>query len=131
MSNDHDLLIEVKTAFDTKMSSLCSTITELKADIKELKNKPYPCIEQSDRCNDKFEEINKKMDNRPKWNQIVTILLILVGITSGVIGFNFNQDINRDEKINIVTEKVIKNEHAIKYLNTFNGITDTTKKIKQ
>jgi hypothetical protein len=109
---DHDLLIELKTAFDAKMGTLCNTITELKTDIKDLKNNQHP-KEQLEKCDSKFEKINDRIEKRPKWSQITTIIIILIGILSGIIGYNFNRDAKASDEIKNVHEQVMKNQGKI------------------
>lgn len=97
---DHDILIELKTEFDTKIKTLCSTISELKNNIKEL--------------NKNTINYQKEIEKRPKWNHLITIFICLIGLVGGIIGYNFNQDVRADDKINKLNNKVIKYEEVIK-----------------
>jgi hypothetical protein len=111
---DHDLLIELRTAFETKVSIICDAVKEIKTDIKEIKKEPHPYQNKIEKCGDKFEELDRRIDQRPKWTHLTSIIIILIGLVSGIIGYNFNQDVKADEKINTINERVIITEQKLK-----------------
>jgi hypothetical protein len=98
------------------MSNLCKAIDELKRDIKELKDRKLPCVEQTEKCGRIFNELDNRIDRRIKWTQLSTIILVLIGIFSSVILYNFNNDTTQFEKLNSLTERVIKNEQILRKL---------------
>jgi FtsZ-binding cell division protein ZapB len=111
---DHDLLIELKTAFEAKISTLCNTVKELKSEIKELKEEPFVHTQQVEKCGNKFDKLDRRIDQRPKWTHITSIIVILIGLLSGIIGYNFNQDVKSDEKVDKINERVVITEQQLK-----------------
>ena len=115
--NDHDMLVSLQT----KIVNLCSTISELKADIKEIKNREMPCAGQFEKCNQVFREIDKRLDRRSKWGSLVTVLVLLISLVTGIIGYNFSIDARQFELINRTNELVIRNQEAVDHYHNTHG----------
>lgn len=92
---DHDLLISL----DATITLLCKDIADFKNDIKED-------IKDLKKCSYKIIEIDKKVESVPRWSQITTIIIILIGLFSGVISYNFNQDSKTIDKIDEVQKEI-------------------------
>jgi hypothetical protein len=112
---DHDIIIQLST----KITTICSSIEELKADMKDIKNKPeplFPCHVQFQKCLEKMTDIDNRIDKRPKWTQLTTVIIVLIGIVGSILTYNFNIDTtqsqqisNNKNKITVNTEKINNN----------------------
>ena len=95
-TEDHDLLIGLKTTYETQTKTICDSIHDLKSDIKEIKNNTI--------------SFQREVDKRPKWGNLITIFICLIGLVAGVIGYNFDQDVKAGEKVDKINQTVIKHD---------------------
>lgn len=95
-NEDHDVLIEL----NTKIKTLCGTISEIKTDIKQL--------------NGNTVDFQKEVNKRPKWIHLITIFTCLIGLTAAVIGYNFDQDVKAADKIDKIGDKVVEHDTILK-----------------
>ena len=77
---DHDLLIKVASNVETIMLH----VRELEESVHDFKH-DLPCDRH-------FESCNEKIGNKVSWSQFWSIIIIVVGLAAGAIGYNFKED---------------------------------------
>jgi hypothetical protein len=119
---DHDVLIGLQSSFtasqkhiESKIGMLCNTMNELKADIKEIKDREMPCAGQLEKCQQVFKDFDRRLARRSKWGQLITVWVILIGIVSGIVGYNFSLDAKQFDMINRTNDIVIRNQEAVEH----------------
>jgi len=104
-NKDHDLLIKL----GSKVDSLCKRFDNLENRIDNLRS-VLPCDEHWETCRSNFDKINGKTEKKLSKNATVavfsTLLVVMVGVFSGIISWNFAQDAAR-------ANDIIKNRIAI------------------
>ena len=109
IEKDHDLLIEL----NTKVSFICKSMEELKESIKEIK---LPCEEHTN-CLKRISDLDDKIDSTPRWHHLILVVTFLSGILGSILLYNFQLDEVQFEKLDVISERVIKTEESIKFLN--------------
>lgn len=100
--NDHDLLIKLSA----NVTHLVGEIADLKSGVAEIQRSLPLTVEQT------FRKLEKKVD----WGKFWGILILLVGLAVGTIGYNFQLDADAHAK-------AMRNEAKIEMLQD-KGIDD-------
>jgi len=113
ISKDHDLLISL----NQNVSQQCKDIKEVKVVLDKVWDKldNLPCHSQFRQCEERFDNIDKEIAKKPNTNTLIrnsiSIIVVLLGIFGGIIGYNFSIDEKQDKKIDMIEQELI--EHKI------------------
>jgi hypothetical protein len=110
---DHDALITLQKTVELKTSQICSSIIDLKADVKALNDRAWPCAIQREKCDEQFQKISDKIQSRPKKSQVFGFYAVVVSVLIAVFGFYAMKDMSHDESISNLNQKTVQIEKTI------------------
>ena len=115
---DHDLLIKVSADVETVMKC----IRKLEATVGNFKH-DLP-------CDTHFQTCTTKIESKVNWSQFWSVIIIVVALTAGAIGYNFKEDSIAHERSTtnqIISQRNEKMLHEIHNYITKHRLGDNNK----